>query len=188
MKQFSVLAAGLLATGIVFAQAGPKPEFEVASVRPSQAAPGNGVNVGLRMDGSQAHIAALTLQDYLAMAFRVKHYQISGPDWIGTTRFDINAKLPAGSNSDQIPEMLQVFLADRFGLKIHREPKELPVYALILGKTPLKLQKSAAPPDGADAKGAVSIAGTGERGRESRSTWAMAPTIRSRTISSRSRK
>jgi len=119
------------------------------------------VDVGLRLDGSQAHIVSLTLRDYVAMAYRVKAYQVTGPDWIASDRFDLNAKLPAGSSSDQIPEMVQGFLADRFGLKFHREQKELPVYALILGKTPLKLVKSAPSADGAETKGAVSVNGSG---------------------------
>ncbi len=95
-------------------------------------------NIGLHLDGAQAHIISFGLRDYIAMAYRVKAYQISGPDWL-SERFDLSAKLPAGATSDQIPEMLQAFLADRFELQLHREKKELPVYALTLGKPPLKL-------------------------------------------------
>ncbi len=124
-------------------------EFEVASVRPSapQSAD-NRVDIGLHLDGSQARIASFTFKAFVAMAYRVKAYQISGPDWVGTDRFDLNAKLPAGATSDQIPEMLQALLADRFQLKFHRDKKELPVYALVLGKTPLKLKE--VPPSPAD--------------------------------------
>jgi uncharacterized protein (TIGR03435 family) len=116
--------------------------------------------VGLHLDGSQVHIASLPLRDYIAMAYKVKTYQISGPDRIAD-RFDLNAKLPAGSTSAQIPEMVLAFLTDRFGLKVHHDQKELPVYALILGKTPLRLVKSAPSVDGADTKGAVNVAGSG---------------------------
>jgi uncharacterized protein (TIGR03435 family) len=35
---------------------------------------------------------------------------------------------------EQLPHMLQVLLAERFHLSIHREIKEQPVYVLILGK------------------------------------------------------
>ena len=118
-----------------------KLEFEVASVRPAPPLqPQQVVNMGLHLDGSQAHIVSFTLKDYIAMAYRVKAYQVSGPDWL-SDRFDLNAKLPAGSTSDQIPEMLQAFLLDRFQLKFHREKKEMPVYALVLGKTPRKLKE-----------------------------------------------
>ena len=97
-----------------------KLEFEVASVRPSSkdlrdAAP---VALGLRMDGSQARIGALTLRDYIAMAYRIKSYQVVGADWIATDRFDVNAKLPEGSTVDQIPAMIQSLLAERFAPEV----------------------------------------------------------------------
>ena len=75
-------------------------------------------------------------------------------------RFDLSAKLPEGSKPDLIPEMMQSFLAERFGLKFHREEKELPVYVLEQGKPPLKLEKSAPGPEGTGNKGAVNIGGT----------------------------
>ena len=58
----------------------PKLEFEVASVRPSSKSMGEAapVALGLRLDGSQARIGALTLRDYIAMAYRIKSYQVIG--------------------------------------------------------------------------------------------------------------
>ncbi len=49
-------------------------------------------------------------------------------------RFEIQAKIPDGVSEDKVPEMLQALLAERFKLVIHRDKKELPVYALIVGK------------------------------------------------------
>ena len=137
------------------------PQFEVASVRASQPGQTNAVNIGLRIDGSQVRITSLGLDDYVAMAFRVKKYQVTGPEWITSTRFDVSAKLPEGSKTDQIPEMMQALLAERFQLKFHREQKEFPVYALIVSKPPLKLKASA--PDASDAapKGALAISASG---------------------------
>ncbi|HUK32818.1 MAG TPA: TIGR03435 family protein [Vicinamibacterales bacterium] len=136
-------------------------EFEVATVKKSPP-PGteNSVTAGIKMDGSQVRIGALALRDYIAMAYRVKVYQITGPDWMATERFDIAAKLPAGVKADQFPAMMQSLLADRFGLKFHREPKEMPVYALMVGKPPLKLKDSAVDPT-ASAPNAVEVSGTG---------------------------
>ena len=48
--------------------------------------------------------------------------------------------MPDGASQDQIPEMLQALLAERFKLSIHRDKKELPVYALVVGKDGPKLQ------------------------------------------------
>jgi uncharacterized protein (TIGR03435 family) len=62
-----------------------------------------------------------------------------------TTRFDIQANMPDGSNKDQMPEMLQALLADRFGMKIHKEQREDSVYALVVAKGGHKLKES--PPD-----------------------------------------
>jgi uncharacterized protein (TIGR03435 family) len=145
MKPLSAIGAILLACSVVHAQApAEKVEFEVATIKKSPP-PGtdNAVTAGIKMDGSQVRIGLLTLRDYIAMAHRVKTYQITGPDWIATERFDIAAKLPAGAKSDQFLPMMESLLADRFGLKFHRERKEMGVYALVIGKPPLKLKESA---------------------------------------------
>ncbi|HEX4133002.1 MAG TPA: TIGR03435 family protein [Bryobacteraceae bacterium] len=55
------------------------------------------------------------------------------------------AILPAGSTGDQIPQMIQALLTNRFGLKFHRETRDFPVYALVVAKTGLKMKAS--PPD-----------------------------------------
>jgi uncharacterized protein (TIGR03435 family) len=113
------------------------------------------------MDGSHVRIASFSLRDLVVRAYGVKAAQVTGPDWIASERYDVNATLPAGSTADDIPVMLQGLLTDRFKVKIHREKKEFPVYALILGKTPLKLIEDAQDPDTADSKGAVNAAATG---------------------------
>ena len=40
---------------------------------------------------------------------------------------------------ERVPEMMQRLLAERFGLKFHRESKEFPVYALVAAKAGIKL-------------------------------------------------
>ena len=145
LTRAAAVALAVLAGTTILAQTPDrKLEFEVASVRPSAKAMGDTapVALGLRLDGSQARIGALTLRDYIAMAYRIKSYQVMGAEWIATDRFDVNAKLPEGSTVDQIPAMIQSLLSERFGLKFHREPREQPVYMLVLGKPPLKLKDS----------------------------------------------
>ena len=138
--------------------------FEVASIRPSAARGTEGVDVGVHLDRSQLRCSQLALKDYLTVAYRVKIYQISGPDWIGSERFDISAKLPAGAKSDEVPEMMQALLVERFELKTHKEKKEFPVYALTVAKGGLKAKPT--PPDAQpqteDApKPAVNVTGGG---------------------------
>jgi len=118
----------------------PKPEFEVASVHPTPPSQEHGMSLSLKVDASQVRVIALPLRDIIATAYRLKPYQISGPEWIATTPFDISAKIPAGATIQQLPDMLQSLLVERFGLTFHREQKELPVYALVIGKGPLKLR------------------------------------------------
>src|SRR5579863_8170756 len=83
-------------------------EFEVASIRP--AAPidaGASVKIGIHIDGSQIRFTSLSLRDCMRYAWGVKDYQIDGPEWVAADRWDIVAKLPSGSNTDQVPDMLQ---------------------------------------------------------------------------------
>jgi uncharacterized protein (TIGR03435 family) len=72
------------------------------------------------------------------MAYCVKHYQLSGPDWIvnygSTDRYDIVAKAAGPVASEQLQRMLGPLLADRFHLAFHRETRELPVFALVVAK------------------------------------------------------
>lgn len=155
------MVAGILAAAAGFAQAAPKLEFEVSSVRPSQISNRQNVGVGVHLDGSQVRIAGMDLRRLVAMAYRLKDYQVSAPAWMHSTFFDISGKLPEGTTSDQIPEMLQALLEKDFQIKYHRDKKDFPVYLLEQGKPPLKMTKSAED-EAADGKApAVNIAGSG---------------------------
>lgn len=137
-----------LATGALFAQSAPKLEFEVASIKPSPPMTDN-VHVGLRIDGAQVSCTQWNIQDYIRIAYRLKTYQVEGPDAITGQRYDITAKLPPGATREQVNEMLQNLLADRFKLTFHRIQKEFPVYALVVAKGGAKLKESNL--DGIDA-------------------------------------
>lgn len=144
------------------AQSPPRPQFEVASIRPSTASGQGLVNMGMKIDGAQVRCVSFSFKDYIGIAYRMKAAQISGPDWIESERFDITATLPPGSTAGTLPDMFQALLADRFQVKAHREKKEFPVYALVVGKGALKLKES--PPDSGDdpdPKGVYNAAGSG---------------------------
>ena len=161
MKMPSTMLLGVFLPALCFGQEPPaKLEFEVASIRPAQPTGQERVDIGVHLDGSQARIASFSIQDLVGMAYRVKRYQVTGPDWTSSERFNLSATLPAGSTTSQIPEMLQALLADRFQLKMHREKKDLPVYALVMGKPPLKLQESASS-EPTEPKGVVSVTASG---------------------------
>jgi uncharacterized protein (TIGR03435 family) len=136
-----------------------RPQFEVASIRPS-AEQLQTATVNIRISGSQVRIVNGSLKDYVARAYRVRPYQVEGPDWITQERFDISAKLPDGATADQVPDMLQSLLAQRFELKTHRIAKDFPVFALAAGKGGTMLQKSAEP-DGSAQPGTINVTGSG---------------------------
>jgi uncharacterized protein (TIGR03435 family) len=141
MRRFAI------ATGVFFASiASAQTQFEVASVRARTSDVDDWQKIGIHIDGAMVRCTALALVDYIAMAYHVKNNQVIGPDWLGGPKFDITAKLPEGATLAQAPEMMGALLAERFGLKLHRDTKEFPVYALTLGKGPLKLKESAPDP------------------------------------------
>lgn len=105
------------------------------------------------------------------MAFRLKQYQVSGPDWLATEKFDIVAKLPDGAPRDQVLPMLQALLLERFQMKTHYETRDFPVYAILVAKGGLKMQELPPDPetDASDGAGksdnsAVNVSVSGGRG------------------------
>jgi uncharacterized protein (TIGR03435 family) len=148
----------LLAISASFAQT--PLEFEVASIRPTAEQPQAQVAAGVHIDGSQVRVTSLSIKDYVVMAYRTRINQVVGPDWIGSQRFDIAAKLPEGSKQSDVPAMLQALLANRFRMKMHREMKEFPIYVLEAAKTGFKLVESEGSAGAADT-GAISVAAGG---------------------------
>lgn len=133
-----------------------KPAFEVASIKPSapldmarmmaDVRAGKMPKMGAHIDGGRAEYTYVTLRDLLMMAWKVKPYQITGPDSITKERFDIVAKMPDGSKKDEAPQMLQALLEERFKLTFHRATEEHPVLGLVVGKSGHKLKESAETP------------------------------------------
>ena len=132
------------------------PAFEVATIKPSppldpaklaaamQA--GGKLPVGANIDALRAEYLYLDLKSLMTYAYGVKPYQITGPDWMSTARFDIVAKMPEGAKKDDAPKMLQTLLEERFKLTVHRTSAEHPVLALVAGKGGPKLKASAEKP------------------------------------------
>jgi uncharacterized protein (TIGR03435 family) len=96
--------------------------------------------IGMKADAGTVHYTNITLKDCIRAAYRVRDFQIQGPEWMNNLRFEITAKLPAGASIEQIPEMMQGLLAERFGLTLRRDTKEQSVYVLAAGKDGPKLK------------------------------------------------
>jgi uncharacterized protein (TIGR03435 family) len=103
-------------------------------------------------DPGQVTYNNVTLKNLLMTAYGVKIYQISGPGWLDTERYDILAKLPPDATKEQFALMLQNLLAARFKMTLHHETKNLPLYELVVAKNGPKLKQSVddpnAPPPG----------------------------------------
>jgi uncharacterized protein (TIGR03435 family) len=135
----------LTSTFCVFAlpaQSSAPPAFEVASVKLAEPQ-GNQVRAGMRVEQGRFFAFYATLRDLMARAYEVKAPQITGPAWIDSEHYDVNAKIPEGAR-EPVPAMLRTLLEERFQLKLHRESKEMPVYELVQ-KGELKLEKAAEP-------------------------------------------
>lgn len=113
--------------------------FEVASITKSTAdiipgMPSEGGYPILGVTPSRLEIRNYTLTKWIAYAYDVPEFQISGPDWISREKYDLSAKLPQGSTKREAPAMLQSLLKERLELRIHRQARKMSGYALVIGK------------------------------------------------------
>ncbi|HLK50356.1 MAG TPA: TIGR03435 family protein [Bryobacteraceae bacterium] len=150
-RRLSLWAASpILLAASLSAQTTAAPSFEVATIKPAppmdraRLAAGQ-VHVGLRTDAGRVDIGFFSLADLIRTAYRIKPYQLSGPEWLSSQRWDVAATIPPGAKAEQVPEMLQALLAERFKLSVHRTAAEHAIYALVANKNGLKLK--AAEPD-----------------------------------------
>jgi uncharacterized protein (TIGR03435 family) len=133
-----ISAAALLpaiAAFAVFGQPSARPQFAVASIKPSSA---RTLMTVRPMPGRLLADASVRL--LLQNAYTVQPFQIAGgPEWMAADRYQIEAKAGGNASRAQMFLMLQSLLHDRFQLKLHRETRELPIYALVPARNGLKL-------------------------------------------------
>jgi uncharacterized protein (TIGR03435 family) len=126
-------------------QTAKDPAFEVVSIKAIGPAisygPGGSFVLGLRYTGTRitgnSQIPAL-IED----AFSLKPFQIELPDRgnLSLECYAIDAVMAEGTTRDTANLMFRTMLVERFGLKFHRETKDIPVYVLTEGKARMKLQ------------------------------------------------
>jgi uncharacterized protein (TIGR03435 family) len=112
------------------------PRFDVTSVKVNRS------NDGIIFD-QQAHgrvtAHGYSLRALIQSAYQVQEFQIiGGPDWIDRERFDVSATSPDDPSLDRHTQgpsvrtlMMRSLLTDRFGLAVHKETRERPVFALV---------------------------------------------------------
>ena len=134
----------LLFAGAAFGQT---VRFDVATIKTSLPlaalrAAGRLPHDGMKVSPDRVEFESAQLSYLIRLAYRVENYQVSGPDFMDRQRFDIVALMPGGAGPEQIPEMLQALLAERFKLVVRKETKEQTVYALVVGKDGPKMKES----------------------------------------------
>lgn len=136
-------AAVVLLLACVIAPAQQPLAFEVATIKPLQGF----VNARANFSGPRVTLSGYALEGLLMDAYGVESWQlVGGPVWRDTDPFEIVAKAPgdAAPTPEQRRQLLQSLLEDRFKLKVHRETREAPVYALTVAKNGPKLTRSTA--------------------------------------------
>ena len=151
MRNLKLLSLTAVAYFLAHGQTPEKLSFDAAAIKPfTPPTGGRGMVMGRggrggpgSTDPGRIHYPASTLKNLLTIAYDVKDFQISGPGFLDTERFDIQATMPPETTKEQFRIMLQNLLAERFKLTLHRETKELPMYSLVVGKNGPKLKESA---------------------------------------------
>jgi len=122
------------------------PSFEVASIKPAApccAISPEHVEYPIPKAGEdRIDFRYVTLRYCILFAFGVEDYRLSGPPWLADAHFDIEAKAPEGTRHAQLPDMMQTLLAGRFGLRIHREVKDVSAFAMVINSGGPKLKES----------------------------------------------
>jgi uncharacterized protein (TIGR03435 family) len=146
-KKFLLKISFALAIPIACAQ-----NFEVASVRASapydpvrgqvfilQGGPGTDTPEMLRVEN-------VNLKIIVGDAYGMPYYRVVTPDWMQSAQFDIRARVPKGITKQDFLKMKQNLLAERFGLKMHFEKKEMSLYELSIGKGGIKFPEAGVAP------------------------------------------
>jgi len=118
---------------LLLAQSPPsRPTFEVASIKRNTS-----VSDAARVNAQVGRLTVTNnpLRNIIRNAWGLQAFQIvGGPDWINNDRWDIVAKAEGNPQGPQMLAMVQNLLADRFKLVVHRETRDMPIYALVLAK------------------------------------------------------
>jgi uncharacterized protein (TIGR03435 family) len=125
------------------------PTFEVATIKPAAPEDLSVRSGGYRSTGFSASVDPgriayrnISLKRLILRAYRLRDYQVSGPSWLDEEHYDVTAKLPEGIAKQEIPEMLQFLLTERFRMRVHWEDKAQRIYALMVGQDRPRLKES----------------------------------------------
>ena len=150
MKHFFfalLLAGGAFAQDVKPMAKDAKPVFDVAAIKPTK--PGE-QHQGFSNDGASVKLTQETVASMIMFAYGVHHKQIvGGPGWLEDDPYDVNGKADVAGEPDyaQMQNMVKTLLADRYGLKFHREKRDMGYFAVRVGSG-AKMAKAADPQRG----------------------------------------
>ena len=121
-----IFAAMMFAAAITLAG---QATFDVASVKPNRSGfPGGDTE----FRPGQFIARNQTLRVLIVAAYALEDFRVvGGPDWVASERFDVQARATSPVTRTEAMPMLQALLADRFAVRVHMEPRERPIYAMI---------------------------------------------------------
>jgi uncharacterized protein (TIGR03435 family) len=145
-------ARGAALLTIALSLAAAAQTFDAVSIHPNNSGRKEGSTVGTGGAAGRLTFDNTSLHDCITFAYGIpdgREYELSGPDWLDNTMFDIVATFRPGTVRPVIQAMTQRMLADRFGLRVHYETKELQTYVLTLAKGGPKLNPHTSAEEGA---------------------------------------
>jgi uncharacterized protein (TIGR03435 family) len=145
MRTALLISVSFLAYGQTFDAASIKPFVQANG--PRMFFFGGGRGGPGSSDPGRISYPMITIKNLLMNAYDVKEYQISGPEWLGSERFVVEATMPPETTKPQFRTMLQNLLAERFKVAIHRETKDMQKYSLTVAKNGPKLKEAAEAPE-----------------------------------------
>ena len=143
MRKLALTICLAAAVAVVVLAQDKTPTFEVASVKANKSGESNGRLQGL--PGGRVQATNMPVRPIITFAYQIAGYQlIGGPGWLASDRYDLNAKMeenvsttpavPGATAPNPMQLALQNLLEDRFKLKVHRETREMDIYALVLAR------------------------------------------------------
>jgi uncharacterized protein (TIGR03435 family) len=136
MTRLGLLLVGLAVIPLPLVAQSDAPRFEVASIKRNTSGR-FGVD-GPSFKGTTFVAINVPVQTLISDAYGVPGLDVmDAPRWIfsqllggGSERYDVIAKAAEESSVEDQRAMLRTLLSERFGLRLHRETRELPVYIL----------------------------------------------------------
>jgi uncharacterized protein (TIGR03435 family) len=135
-----ILAAAFFSAGL-----SAQLRFETASIAKSRS---EGIGYAFKMEGKAGQPVTLSMRNVslkycIQQAYSVKEYQVAGPGWIRSARYDIEGTLPPGNSREQLRAALQTLLAERLKVRLRRETREMPIYTLVVTEKGPRLRPAA---------------------------------------------